>query len=314
MSKYKYIDMYLIVSATNKYKGEIKFNDDVINANTVGHEIHITRPILMILLSMNLITTDDIIVTRNNERFFLYSNIFKNIIGYDDLPSDIDQSQLIDITQANMWFHGKADIMHLTTLEKHFPIMSQIRMNKNIRFRNEHFNSLIRNIHFKDCSDSIKSDFVIIHHRIVNYNNSINYTSQIISSIQSIDPNLQIIIFSIEKPNDIPSSVLHINDLSTYASLMHNDKCKLVISEFSGAGQLSQYCHRRKIFYFCKTYHFYPGQDITNVMTEANQDTNIYDKFDCKIFTDASVYVFSNINSLLDTMKKYYYDTKYLRI
>jgi len=39
--------MYLIVSATNKYKSQVTFNGEVIYANMVGHEIHVTRPILM---------------------------------------------------------------------------------------------------------------------------------------------------------------------------------------------------------------------------------------------------------------------------
>ena len=48
------IIMYLVVSTTDKYQVEWKFRHNLINAMTIGHEIHITRPILLILLSMNL--------------------------------------------------------------------------------------------------------------------------------------------------------------------------------------------------------------------------------------------------------------------
>ena len=62
--------MYIIVSTSNNYKGEIIGIDCIIRANTIGHEIHLTRPILIFLLCNNLISLDDTIVTKNNERFF----------------------------------------------------------------------------------------------------------------------------------------------------------------------------------------------------------------------------------------------------
>lgn len=309
--------LYLIVSANNKYKAKIPFNDDVINANTIGHELHITRPILMILLSMNLISSDDTVVTRNKERFFLYSNTFKNVIGYDEL-ADKDNIDIIDIAQVNMWFHCMAHMVNQTDLEKRFPIMSKIRLNQ-ISYRSEQYNNLIKNIDFKDePSNIINKDYILIHHRLVNYHNESNYTKDIISCIKSIDPNIQIIIFSIKKLDIFSPEIIIINDLQSYASLMYDKRCKIFISEFSGGGQLSQYCHRNKIFYFGNSYikELYTNIKIDDVIGEANLQTSLYNKFDWKVFTDASIYVFSNINSLLTNMNKYYYDTdkKYLRI
>jgi hypothetical protein len=307
--------MYLIVSATKNYKAAISFTDDVINANTVGHEIHVTRPIVMILLSMGLITSSDTIVTRNDERFFLYSNIFNNIIGYDDLPSDVDASQIIDIIQANMWFHGGAHMMPQTSLEKRFPIMTQIRLNQ-IPYRTETYNNLITNIDFKH--NIVDKEYILIHHRLVNYSNESNYTKDIISCIKSIDPNIQIIIFSIKKLDIFPPEIIIVNDLQSYASLMYDKHCKIFISEFSGGGQLSQYCHRNKIFYFGNAYipHLHTNIKIDDMINQANLQTSFYNMFDWKVFTDTSIYVFSNINSLLTNMNKYYHDTdkKYLRI
>ena len=68
--------MYIITSVGINYRGPIIGCDHVIRAGTIGHEIHITRPVLMVLLSNHLISTDDIIVTKNYERFFLYNKIF----------------------------------------------------------------------------------------------------------------------------------------------------------------------------------------------------------------------------------------------
>ena len=50
----------------------------------LGHEIHLGRFILLDMLDKKYINTNDVIVTSNIDRFFLYSKIFKNIISYDE--------------------------------------------------------------------------------------------------------------------------------------------------------------------------------------------------------------------------------------
>ena len=47
-------------------------------------------------------------------------------------------------------------------------------------------------------------------------------------------------------------NVVTINDVHTYATLMNHNKCLAVVSEYSGAGQLSQYCHNKEIYYYKK--------------------------------------------------------------
>jgi len=302
---------YFIVSATKLYTPKIRFNDDIINANTIGHEIHITRPIVLLLLSMKLINNTDTIVTKNKERFFLYNNIFTNVIGYDDLPRDIDVSTIIDVTQANMWFHGMEHKMEETDLEIRFPILTQIRKYKNIEFRNELFNKLVLDIEYKDCSNIIQKDFIIIHHRIVNYHQPVNYTKNIIAKIKEINPMIDIFIFCIEKLEGYPTDITFINDITTYASLMNHEKCNAVITEFSGGGQLSQYCHNKKIIYFSNTYQFYPNNnDIYKVLEKGNDTTNIYNNFDIKLFTNPSMYVFSNINLLITNLQSCLLETE----
>ena len=55
-------------------------------------------------------------------------------------------------------------------------------------------------------------------------------------------------------------------------------------------------------------YPFYPEIPVESVILEANQPTNLYNKFDMKIFTLPSIYIFTNINLLLDNFSKYYDD------
>jgi len=349
--------MYLIVSATKNYKPKYTFNSDktsIERANTIGHEICLTRPIVMILLSMNLITRDCTIVTRTKERSFLYSNIFKNIIAYDDIPNNIDNSQIIDITQVNIFYsidkelteqvenipgwkdasfqkkeqillqiaeeiNGKCappmQIMEILDLEKRFPIMTKIR-NKEINYRTELFNSLIADINYVDCSYLIKKDFVIVHHRVVTYSSDTKNTHEIVSAIKDIDPNIQIFIFSIKTLEDISPDVTIIDDLSIIASLMNNNKCKAIFSEYSGVGILSHYCHNKKIFYLETAYKVHEGLDIHDVIIKTNQPNNLYNKFDIQIFTNISIYIFKDLDSFLKDFKPYYFDkeTKILRV
>ena len=346
--------MYLIVSATKNYKPKYRFHDDIINAMTVGHEVCLTRPIVMILLSMNLISRDCTIVTQDKSRFFLYSNIFKNVIGYDDIPSNIDDSQIIDLAQVNIFCHtdkeltqeienipgwkdatfqmkeqfllqiaqdikGKLappmQIMEILDLEKRFPIMTKIR-NKEIHYRTESFNSLIADINYVGCSHLIKKDFVIVHHRIVTYSSESKDTHNIVSAIREIDPEVQIFIFSIKKLEGFSSDITFIDDLEIYASLLNNDRCKAIFSEYSGLAILSQYCHNKKIFYLETAYKIYEEFNIYNVIIEANQPNNLYDKFDMKLFTNTSIYIFKDLDSFLKEFKTYYFDKeiKILRI
>jgi len=57
----------------------------------LGDEIHMHRNVLLDLLDQNLIS-DDIIICCLSDRSFLYSNIFKNLIFYEDIldPNNIN--------------------------------------------------------------------------------------------------------------------------------------------------------------------------------------------------------------------------------
>ena len=174
-------------------------------------------------------------------------------------------------------------------------------------------------MNYPDCSDIIQGPFIVIHHRVVSYGESQNLcdTKHIIDVIQKVDSDVQIIIFSSIPLHDVSTNISVVHDISTYASLMNHTLCKAVFTQFSGGGQLSQYCHNKKIFVYCKPYPFYPNTDIHHVITEANAPTNLYNKFDFKIFTDSNIYIFRNINAMLQNIHLYYVDVpckRYLRI
>jgi hypothetical protein len=155
-----------------------------------------------------------------------------------------------------------------------------------------------------------------VHHRIVTYSSDSKNTHNIVSAIREIDPEVQIFIFSIKTLHGFSSDVTIIDDLSIIASLMNNEKCKGIFSEYSGLGQLAQYCHNKKIFYLETAYKVHEELNIHDVIIEANQPNNLYNKYDIQIFTNISIYIFKDLDSFLKDFKPYYFDkeTKIIRV
>ena len=285
--------MYIIVSTSNNYKGEIIGIDCIIRANTIGHEIHLTRPILIFLLCNNLISLDDTIVTKNNERFFLYSDIFKNIIEYDNLPIN---SEVIDITHINTLIENRLNFNIKLDIEDKFPILKRMRTN-DVIIRTNEYNSLINKINYIPLI--IDNDFVVIHDRNTTYNYSnVNDSIYLINNILQYFPNLNIVLFTINKTNKNLNKIKVVNRIDEYASYMNHSRCKAVFSPFSGAGQLAQFCHNISIYYYIGAYSFYKG-NVEELFIQANEKSNIYSSFDLKKTTETNVQVFNTTQEII---------------
>jgi hypothetical protein len=302
--------MFLIVSTTPQYNGKIIGHDCIVRANTIGHEIHITRPILLFLLSKNLITTLDTIVTRNKERFFLYSSIFKNVIEYNEFNED--KQEYYYLTDLNTMCEGLDQ--DLLKIEKRFNILLDVR-HGNVKIRNSFYDNLVLKINYYTIFE--EKPFIVVHNRHVNYEgyynmeNNVSMTKQIVNTILKL--NIKVYIFTnvIEKFEN-NENVVTINDVHTYATLMNHNKCLAVISEYSGAGQLSQYCHNKEIYYYKNNYNIYENYDD---LIGANHENNIYYKFDTKLFSNAVIYNFINYHEILEQLiKKYFIYTIYYGI
>ena len=78
-------------------------------------------------------------------------------------------------------------------------------------------------------------------------------------------------------------NIVIIDNLQYYASFLSNKKCKLLISEWSGGGQLSQYCFDGKIIYY---FDYYPSNDyelnFDSYQKTANVHNNIFNCWDFK--------------------------------
>lgn len=292
---------YIIVSADpSNYRGKVIGFDCINRAGTIGHEIHISRPILIFLLSRHLITTNDIIVTKSKERFFLYSEIFKNIIEYNEMDFNMNNDLICDITHLNslLWPTLPHLVLDVFDIEQKFNILKQIRTN-DIIVKTELYNDLVKKINYIDIGE-IQKNYIVIHHRLVKYDNgsnNVNETMHIILKIFEKYPDLDIVLFTINYvgfPRHPRINV--VSTIDRYASYMNHAKCKAVISQFSGGGQLSQYCHNKFIFYYHKHYGF------SNAFSRANSDTNIYNDFDYKKNTNANVFMFNNYIHLSDNI------------
>ena len=95
------------------------------------------------------------------------------------------------------------------------------------------------------------------------------------------------------------NNLYHINNLQLYCKLLNNDNCKLFISEWSGGGQLAQYCYNGKIMYYFSSYNPL-DYVINNKNHEARSISNNYfQNWDFKSTTKCIREYYNNINDLV---------------
>ena len=85
--------LYIIVSTSDNNKN--KFH--TYGVSNLGHELFWTRKIALVLLENNIIPKNACIVSKNNDRKFLYSKIFNNFVAYDDYATNQNDTE-IDLT------------------------------------------------------------------------------------------------------------------------------------------------------------------------------------------------------------------------
>ena len=287
--------MYIIVSVNSKYRGKLIGKDALIRSNTIGHEIHITRPLLYFLLSKRKISENDVIVTRSKERFFFYSNIFRNIIEYDELPENIPGKFILDLTHANTLIENYKNHDFLLDMEIKMHILHELR-NQNILVQTDLFKFYMSSFDYLEMDyDFLSTQFVIIHNRQVPYSNvslNINITRILIEIILALHPELTIVVFSSTHIDYVHEKVKYVSKLPTYASLMNHPNCQAVISEFSGAGQLAHYCHHKNIIYYFGEYFFEHNNNLEELIKKANDTHNMYLHFDLKKTTNSNMFIY----------------------
>jgi len=290
-------DIYIIVS---KSDNDLDINNKHMISSALGHEIHMTRFILFDLLEKNIIDLNSTIVNISEDRFFLYNKLFKNMITYDNYHNNHKNKEnivTIDLTKS----------MHLSN----DAIVEVIDYNLNLFERTDKFINYINDIDFYDLinhscySDIINEKFIVIHWRTNIIGLSKDKIESLLRIINKLKENfdLKIVIFSVENININLENVYVINNLQLYASFLNNKNCDLFISEWSGGGQLSQYCCNSKIIYF---FDDYPSLDYEmhyeNYQNYANLKNNIFNYWDFKTTTNCERFYYKTLDIMLENM------------
>ena len=253
--------------------------------NALGHEIHLTRYILYDMLQKNVFDNNVNIVTISKDRFFLYSNIFTKIHEWNDYKKKQtinNNIKVIDLTKYSSGLnlqHTFDNFERTSKFVDYINNINTINLNENIKYK-----SIIEN------------DFIVVHYRfsMVNSDTKITHNGNTQNLLKIIDKirkhtNNDIVIFCSKLPDEKVQkdleckNIVVIDNLQYYASFLSNKKCKLLISEWSGGGQLSQYCFDGKIIYY---FDYYPSNDyelnFDSYQKTANVHNNIFNCWDFK--------------------------------
>jgi hypothetical protein len=102
----------------------------------------------------------------------------------------------------------------------------------------------------------------------------------------------------------IHKNLVFIDNLQLYASYLNHEKCKLFISEWSGGGQLSQYCYSGTILYYFNHYKSYEYLNKIDELTKKAISTTYHESWDFKNPNNSSIKMYENLDSLLNNLPK----------
>ena len=266
-------------------------------AFNLGHEIHMTRFVLFDMLIKQKINSDDIIVTMN-DRKFLYDNIFSNIVDYNT-------------ASANNYFNqNKYNIINLFEIIIHYNCKDFLKIDYELpdKYYNDELISYVKNINYLELNNNFLNDkFIIIHHR---YNSDITKLKRIIQKLRDIFTDIYIIVFNNDKSNinnklTDYKNIYPVDNLREYASLLKHDNCKLVITEWSGGGQLAQYCSNANIIIYFDAYIISSGYvEMSSKLHEEAMGKNIFSAWDFKTTTNCKRFYYHNYEEMLENINE----------
>jgi hypothetical protein len=277
--------------------------------SALGHEIHLGRLILLDMLHNNYIDENDVIVTFQ-DRFFLYSKLFKLIITHEQYFEKYTKNE----QQLQIWpfmVSSLKEINHYYIKDFESKINYPIRQKLYERFE-RNFDDIISKIDYPIIPDALipSKNFVVIHLRTFNKNlkSNNNFVTnyevllRIIAKIKDKYPHFDTYVFSSQTVTldlDIPDIKI-INELNVYAALMNHDYCEAVISELSGGGEFSQYCHNKKIYLYGGSYSI--DSCVFNQVSSNQNENLLHSNWNCHGTTNASLEWFNSANDLLEKL------------
>jgi len=305
----------------------------VIPPQHLGHEIHVARSIVVDMICRKFLVpySEDSLVTGLADRRFLYESLLgsDNVFDFSLLPgltlpvkpprvpgeylsfpssvfTDLSQFSGFDVVNLSDYALPPTRCTFGTSKE-----MASIGYDVPLLFWSDQYIELAQRFNFASKADVdavVPAEiplYVIVHHR---YSAPIEGLVNIISALPSALPK---VVFT-SNPLGISSylrgfpHVFFTAELKTYASLLRDFRCKLLFSEWSGAGQLSQYIlgpHAGVWFY----YDHYPDVynfTMTHRLWEDNAKLGTYfNCWDFKIVSGCDTRHFGSFQSLLGAVR-----------
>jgi len=299
----------------------------------LGHEIHVGRSIVVDMICKGILDPKqgDFVMTGLPDRRFLYESLMGNdnvvdfsmVLGsckpitppktaseYLFFPSD-------EFNQLSLFANHKIINLSEYSLPPTYCTFGTSDEMLNVgysippRYWNARFIELIQKFNWSKEEEIIQTVpkelplYIIIHHR---YNASTDNLKRIIHALPT---NLGKIIFTsdfsqLQHHLSGEKNIFFTNELKKYCTLLHDNRCKLLISEWSGAGQLAQYTlgSQGGIWYYYDHYPDIFNFTMTHKIWELNSTLGNY--FNCWDFKNASgctVNHFGSFDSLINSLE-----------
>ena len=300
----------------------------------LGHELHVGRSIVIDMLGRGFLSTQqgDGVVTGLADRKFLYEALFgaDHVFDFSILPS-IDKSihrpkvlsEYLNISSSDFQHisqFSNFDIINLSAYSQP-PLYSNFQATDEMlgmgyaipdTYWGESYIHLAKQFNYL-TSNEINSifppevpAFIAIHHR---YSASIEELFKILSSLPLSLPK---VIFSanpevLEKQFRGLPFIHYTDNLKNYSSLLHDQRCKLLISEWSGGGQLGQYTlgPQAGIWYYHSHYPDIFNYVRSHKVWEHNAKLGSYfNCWDFKCVTGCDIVHYDSMESLLNAVRQ----------
>lgn len=285
----------------------------LINSNNythLGHELHTARSLIFDLLSKKIISEENTTIITTKDRLFLYNHIFKNTFSHSENQIELNNYKYIlnldnsVLVNPRMFFHNTR-FFHQKTNYIFEKIYHPIGFNK---YNNEEFATLVTNCN-ANVLNPFDDEFIIIHYR--NYKNvpsikcwnyetddNIEELKKLLLSVKKNYKNIVIFGNLNEIININELNIKLCNNLQEYVSYMKCDNCKVIISVWSGAGQLGQFFFNKELLYYMSPHQtqFYKFPSLKRELY--NNTVNDSYAWDFQTFSKCTRYWFNDLKHL----------------
>ena len=299
----------------------------------LGHEIHVGRSIVVDMVSKGILDQayGDYIMTGLPDRRFLYESLLgvENVVDFSLVPSislpirppksNTDYLSVPSSVFKSIDQFANFLIINLTsyalpptyctfgTSEE----MTSVGYSIPERFWCATYIDFVQRFHLlstQEINTILPRElplFIIIHHR---YNAPVEKLRKIIHSLPT---QLVKVIFT-SNSNELQQLLLQetnlvfTDNLKTFSSLLHDSRCKLLISEWSGAGQIAQYTlgPQGGIWYYYDHYPDIFNFTMTHKIWELNAKLgNYFNCWDFKIASGCSTQHFGSFDLLIKSIQ-----------